>query len=440
MTQPPDRGARGTSRREFLTQTASLAGAGALLSTHDMIGATSGPIPAARRRAHPRPDEPVRIGVIGTGGMGTGHCQAITKLAEQGKENVQIVALCDVCEPRLEHAADKVEKAQKSRPDVYTAHEDLMARDDLHGVLIAAPEHWHAQLAEDAIAAGLDVYVEKPMTLRLEQALRLYHVSNANRHVIVQVGTQFIAQEKYQHARRLLREGGIGKATSSQTSYCRNSKDGEWLYYGIDPKWEPGVNLDWDRWCGPMGKQPWDPAVYARWRRYRKFSTGIIGDLLVHVMTPMIYAIEQGWPTRVVACGGHYVDKAMENHDQVDLTVQFEGQHTLTVSGSTCNEKGIETMIRGHEATLYLGGKDCVLRPERHWVEEIDEQKIICKSLPDQDMIRLDWLSCIRSREANLSPVELGMKVMVIVDLATRSMWEGKAFEFDPNSLIARAV
>jgi len=440
MKRPNNRQARGTSRRDFITATASLAGAGGLLSSCDLLGAASAPIPLARHRRRPAPDEPVNIGVIGTGGMGAGHCQAITKLAEKGEENVQITALCDVCEPRLEQAAARVEAAQKIRPDTYTAHEEMLARDDLHGVLIAAPEHWHAKLAEDSIAAGLDVYVEKPMTLRLDEARRLYQVSNANPDIIVQVGTQFIVQEKYQHARRILREGGIGKPTSSQTSYCRNSKDGEWLYYGIDPSWEPGVNLDWDRWCGPLGKQPWDPAVYARWRRYRKYSTGVIGDLLVHVMTPMIYAIEQGWPTRVVATGGHYVDKAMENHDQVDLIVQFEDQHTLTVSGSTCNEKGVETMIRGHEATLYLGGKDCVLRPERHWVEEIDEEKIICKSLPDQDMIRLDWLSCIRSREANLSPVELGMKVMVIVDLATRSMWEGTAFEFDPETLTARAV
>ena len=77
-----------------------------------------------------------------------------------------------------------------------------------------------------------------------------------------------------------------------------------------------GVNLDWDAWCGPMGKRNWDPKVFARWRRYRDYSTGIIGDLLVHEITPMLMAIEQGWPTRVVATGSHLVDKEMENFDQ----------------------------------------------------------------------------------------------------------------------------
>jgi predicted dehydrogenase len=238
----------------------------------------------------------------------------------------------------------------------------------------------------------------------------------------------------------MIREGKIGKPVFSQTSYCRNSKDGEWLYYAIDPAWEPGVNLDWERWCEPLGPAPWDPAVYARWRRYKRYSTGIIGDLLVHVMTPLIMAVDQGWPTRVVASGGHYVDKAMENHDQVNITIEFEGEHTMIVAGSTCNEQGLETMIRGHEATLYMSGNDLVIRPEVHWVDEIETETIQCPSIHDQDELRLNWMSCIRTREPNWSPVELGTKVMVVVDLATRSMWEGHAYEFDHETMTARAI
>ncbi len=436
----PSSAASRSSRRRFLANTAPLAGAGPLLSGY--AGAVDrSPLPSARARLPLGPDDPIRMAVIGTGGMGTAHCRAFLDLAKKGKAKVQIVALCDVCEPRLEKARKICEKGQGgAKVDVYGKHEDLLARDDIHGVLIAAPEHWHAPLAEAAVAAGKDVYVEKPMTLRLPEAQRLLWVTKANPDIIVQVGTQYMTRERFLRARDLIAKGEIGKPVFSQTSYCRNSKDGEWNYYRIDPKWEPGVNLDWERWCGPLGKQAWDPKIYARWRRYRKYSTGIIGDLLVHEMTPMINALEQGWPTRVVACGGHYIDGDMENHDQVNLTVQFEGGHTMIVAGSTCNEKGLEVMVRGHHATLYLGGKDLRVTPERHWVDDIEARTIECKPLQEHTAIRLDWLNSIRTRKPNLSQVELGTKVMVIVDLATRSMWEGKAFAFDPETMQARPV
>jgi predicted dehydrogenase len=293
-------------------------------------------------------------------------------------------------------------------------------------------------MAEDAIAAGLDVYLEKPMTLRLEDALRLKKVVDKNDRRL-QVGTQYMLWPKFHEARKLVASGAIGKPTLSQTSYCRNSKDGEWLY-GIDEQVKPGEMLDWEAWLGPAGPHEWDTEVYHRWRRYRDFSTGIVGDLLVHQMTPMMLALDVGWPVRVTASGGHYVDKAMENHDQVFLTIEFEQEHTMVVAGSTCNEQGLEVLIRGHEANLYLGGNDCVLRPERVFADDIDERTVKGAELDTQDALRLDWLRCVRTRDEVASPVEFGTRHMVIVDLATRSLWEGGAYTFDPRALKAARV
>jgi len=260
-----------------------------------------------------------------------------------------------------------------------------------------------------------------------------------NPDMIVQVGTQYMMRPKYPVARKLIEDGRIGKPTFSQTSYCRNSKDGEWHYH-MDPAWVPGEALDWERWCGPLGPVEWKPEYYAQWRRYRKFSTGIIGDLLVHMTTPLLFTLGAPWPTRVVACGGHYVDPEMENHDQVNITMELEGGHTMAIVGSTCNEQGLEEMIRGHQANLYIGGKDVVLRPERVFSDDIDGETIQCDTLDEQDMLRLNWLNCIRTREPNVSPVEMACKVMVMVDLATRSMWDGKAYAFDPRTLTASAI
>lgn len=437
------------SRREFLAATVATAGLSATLAslasaaeTATTGAAPGGPIPKAAARTPLKDGDPIRMGVIGTGGMGTGHCEAFLTLAKDGKCKVQIVALCDVCQPRLETA---LSKARALQPDVaietYSDYRKLLARDDLHGVLIATPEHQHAGIAIDALLAGKDVYLEKPMTLRLDEALRLREVVLANPDLRLQVGTQMTNLPRFHEARKILESGLIGAAVSSQTSYCRNSKEGEWKYYEIDPKWSPGVNVDWDAWLGHLPKRTWDPLVFARWRRYKDFSTGIVGDLLVHVMTPMLVALRPGWPVRVVASGGHHVDTEMENHDQVNLTIEFESGHVMIVSGSTCNEVGLETMIRGHKGNIYLGGRNCVVRPERIYAEEMDEKTIDCPDIGnDQDLHRIKWLQCIRTREQPDSDVEQGARVMVAVDLATRSMWDGGAYAFDTKTLRARRV
>jgi len=439
----------GPSRRDFLRSTTAataslLAGAGAFARGQEQPAAPANPgqeQPPAPPPPPPRPEPMIRIGVIGVGGMGSGHCESLLKQHKEGRENVRIVALSDVCKPRLDAAVELCsrEQVENGQPFPVQAHRDyreLLDNPEVQGVLIASPEHWHAQMAIDAIRAGKDVYLEKPMTLRLDDAFALWREQRGSDR-IVQVGTQFVMQPKYEEARRLISQGAIGHPVSSQTSYCRNTPIGEWNYYSIDDRVKPGEMLDWERWCGTLGPVPFDTFIYHRWRRYKRFSTGIIGDLLVHVATPLVWALDCGWPVRVTATGGHYVDKAMENHDQVNITVQFEKEHTLDVLGSTCNSTGLETLIRGHKANLFLGGNNCELRPEQPYAEQVEGQSAKFESVEDQSLLRMNWLHCMRTREPNRSPVELGTKVMVIVDLATRALWEGHTWGFSPASLSA---
>ncbi len=398
------------------------------------------PIPSAPKKSPKAEGERIRVGLIGCGGMGSGHLGSMMGQREANKEAFDVVAVCDVNQIRLDQAQKTATERQEGVTVVaYEDHRDLLAQKDIDCVLIASPEHWHATMAVDAIAAGKDVYCEKPMTLSIEEALWMRDTMDANPHMRLQVGTQYMMYEKYQVARKWVSEGRIGQPTLSQTSYCRNSKNGEWLY-GIDPKVKPGETLNWERWCGPNGLAEFDTEVYHRWRRYRHWSTGIIGDLLVHMMTPLMYSLDRGWPVRVSASGGHYSDKAMENHDQVMLTVEFEKEHTMIVAGSTCNEQGLEVLIRGHEANLYLGSNDCELRPERIFADDVDPERHECARISPQEALRLNWLKCVRTREENISQVELAAQVMIVVDLATRSMWTGSAWGFDPATGKAKAL
>jgi predicted dehydrogenase len=433
----PTNSSNNPSRRSFLASAAAVAGTAAF------VGLAQGREPLNRikpgksgARAALAKDAPVRMAVIGTGGMGTGHVHAFLDLTKAGRMNVEVVALSDVNKLHLETAQKAAQEKQGGKTvDTYGNYKELLARPDIHGVLIASPEHWHSKMAVDAILAGKDTYLEKPMTLNLQDAFDVYDTVNANPDLIFQVGTQGIQIPKFTEAGKVIKSGLIGKATFSQTSYCRNSKDGEWNYYKIDDRWKPGENLDWDAWCGPIGKMAWDAKRYIRWRRYRKLSTGIIGDLLVHEITPMLYAIRPGWPVEVKAIGSHLIDTEMENHDLVNIQVIFENGHQMIISGSTNNEVGLEKIVRGNKGNIYLNGRHCVVRPERVYSEDFDEKTIECPDIGnDQDMHRVAWIDSIRSREKAKADVELGTQVMTIVDLATRSIWDGHGYRFDPKT------
>ena len=426
-------------RRKFLAGAAALAGVGVFGGCATAGGTQHPPATKGKSFTPIAPDETIKIGVVGTGGMGDAHCVAFMNLAQQGRERVEIVAVSDVAIPRMASTGGGCAKKQGIEVAQYQYYKDMLERDDIHGILCACPEHWHAQVAIDAIMAGKDVYIEKPMTYDLDDAERLLNTVKANDQIL-QVGTQYVLYPKYAEARKLIKKGAIGKALWSQTSYCRNTPDGEWNYYRIDPAVIPGETLDWEEWCRPLGLVDWDPLVYWRWRRYSKYSTGIIGDLLVHMMTPLIWSLDAGWPTRIDAIGGHYVDKDMDNCDQVNLTVQFETEHTMIVAGSTNNATGLEVMVRGNKANMYLGGNNVVARPESRYVDDVDEMNVPCEGLEPHDEIRLDWMKSMRTRKAPMSPVELGYKVMVIVDLAHRSMFDGHAYTFDPKTRTAHRV
>lgn len=451
MTKSQDTQGPAGSRRDFLRTAAVLTGvglAGCASSKSGGIEPLAGtnsvkPKGLGTKPTPPSDDEPIKIAVIGTGGMGRGHCRTLTNFATRGEQNLEIVAVCDVNDLHAEQAVKDVQDAgQEAAPRMYRDHRELLAKEEVHGVLIGSPEHQHAIHASDAVHAGKDVYCEKPMTLRLDEAIALRETVHANPEVMFVVGTQKMMLPKYRAAKKLIEEGAIGTPVFSQTSYCRNSPDGEWNYYELDPAWRPGVNLDWDAWLGHMPKREWDPKVYIRWRRYRDFSTGIIGDLLVHEVTPLMFALDSlGWPNRVVATGGHYIDKDMENHDQVNINVTLEDGHSMIVAGSTCNEVGLENLIRGHEANIYLNGRHCELRPTRPFVDLVDPMRVESPDIGnDQDQMRLAWLRSIRDRKQPDSTVDFATKVMVVVDLATRSLWDGHAYEFDSKTMKVQRV
>ena len=188
----------------------------------------------------------LRIGVIGAGGMATNHMQTLVKMRKA--DNFEIVNVCDIYEKRLDKAAHLTGGAPVKD------YRQLLENKDIDYVLIATPEHWHFQMAMDALDAGKHVYVEKPMTQNIAQGRTLAEKVKATGRKL-QVGVQGMSDESYAVAYEHIKAGELGNVVLAQIDYSRNYHGDFWAGddYPIDADAKPGVNLNWEAWLGRSG-------------------------------------------------------------------------------------------------------------------------------------------------------------------------------------------
>ncbi len=309
--------------------------------------------------------ERLRVGVIGCGGMAKNHMRNLVKMRES--DNVEVIAVCDVYEKRLEQGA-ALTGGKK-----YRDYRRLLEDKDIDYVLIATPEHWHYQMAVDALGAGKHVYCEKPMTQTAEQAAKLVAKVRGTK-LKFQVGVQGMSDDSYETANRYIREGALGKVVLAQIDYSRNYPKEFWPYK-IDPDAKPGVNLDWDAWLGPAPKRPWDPLRYFRWRHYWDYSGGIATDLFVHRVTRIIRALGLTFPKFGAAAGGkfYFTQSPAEVPDTLNILLDYPEGLTVQLVSSMANGAKIHHMIRGHKATLYFHPDGFEIVPEERVAEGMEK-------------------------------------------------------------------
>jgi len=238
------------------------------------------------------PNDRIRVALIGAGGMGSADSES-----SQQVPGVELVAVSDIYQGRLTRAKERWGNQLFTTRD----YREVLARKDIDAVLIATPDHWHAQISIDAMNAGKDVYCEKPMVQRVQDGMAVVEAQR-NTSRIMQVGSQRVSSIVYKKAQELLQAGAIGELNMVEAWWDRNSAIGAWEY-SIPPDATP-ENIDWDRFLGSAPKVPFEPVRLFRWRNYRDYGTGVAGDLFVHLFSGMHFVTGAHGPTRVFASGG----------------------------------------------------------------------------------------------------------------------------------------
>ena len=231
------------NRREFL----GASGAGLLTAP---FGSTS-PVPAG-------PNDTINVGIVGPGGRGA---NLIEECVEYGKKyNARLTAVCDIWSLRRESGSALVAKASGAQPKVYRRYEEMLADRDIDAVIIATPDHSHAKLLVQAVEAGKDVYVEKPMANVLEEANQALDAVRRTKR-IVQIGTQRRSYPKYREAARLMREGIVGDIVKVDV-VINDYSPYRWAATPEEIAKVRESDTDWKTWLMGKPDRPFDPRIY----------------------------------------------------------------------------------------------------------------------------------------------------------------------------------
>jgi len=334
------------SRREFINRSAAgTVAAAAVLRAP--LGFTAPP---------DSPNGRIQLGIIGVGAR----VQSGLLDAAMAVPGVAVVGVCDAYKGRVERAIARTAGRAKDYGDWKT----LLADKSIDAVIIGTPDHWHRIHTVEALRAGKHVYLEKPMTLGVEDGPEMIAAAKASGRVL-QIGSQGISSKMQETAREMIRGGKLGKVTLIRASFNRNTRSGAWLY-PIPPDANEKT-VDWAAFLGPAPKKPFSLERFFRWRCYWDYSGGIATDLFVHLLTTIHFLMDAQMPSRVVAMGQNYRYK--ETHevpDTVNAVLEYPEGFAVNLSSTFNNQASAESgfEVLGTEAALVMRGDQMVLKPE----------------------------------------------------------------------------
>jgi len=389
------------TRRDFFSESGKIAFAAAALSAsaQQVLGA----------------NDRIRIGCIGVGQRGRDRLKAAQR------NGGEIVAICDVNEMMLDLAEGLVRAAKPKR---YRYHEELLARDDIDAVIIASPDHWHHDHVVDAVRAGKDAYLEKPMAHSIEESRDIVKVVTATDR-IVQIGNQRRSGPHWEKARELVAAGKIGKLRFVRTWDTRyRPKD---PYVARAARFD-AKKIDWARFLGNAPSRPFDPVRCSAWRWFWDYGGGLMTDIGPHRLDVAHWISDTQGPRSVVANGGNYHSPLWETPDNI---------HSILDCGTFCINFNVHFMngYDGGGAGFYGTGGTIIQSKGK--MRHVDTHgKVLDEwDTPGEGEAHMrNFLQCVLSRKRPNSPVDIAHKVLAGAFLGNISYLKGRRIHWDPET------
>lgn len=379
-------------RKEFI-KNSSLLAAAALLTNSKVFGFQ---------------ENIVRVGLIGTKGMGWSNLNAILKVP-----GVVCTALCDVDENVLKNRAMELKK-RDINVKTYINYQDLLSASDVDVVIVATPDHWHCMQMVDAVAAGKDVYVEKPIGNSIRECEIM--VAAANKHKrVVQVGQWQRSQQHFRDAMNFVHSGKLGKIRLVKA----------WAYQGwmksipVEPDAPVPAGVHYDKWLGPAPKRAFNPnRFHFNFRWYWDYAGGLMTDWGVHMLDYALIGMKVTDPISVMASGGKfaYPDDAAETPDSLTTVYEFDGfnvqweQATGIDLGPYQKTHGVSFI--GNNGTLVVNREGWEVIPEKGRMDAVAFQRSQDNGL---DMHMINFVEAVRkkSTEGLHAPIEAGAHIAI---------------------------
>jgi predicted dehydrogenase len=363
-------------------------------------------------------NERVNLGLIGCGGRGTGVMGTFQKT-----ERVNVTAVCDVYAERIDRAIQRATGAKG-----YGDHRKLLESKDVDAVLIATPDHWHAGTAIDALNSGKDVYVEKPLTLTIEEGPRIVKAARVNNR-ICQVGMQQRSGSHYLQAKEeYIKSGKLGKITLARTWWHGN---GAHLQKAPASLAQKPSNLDWARFLGPVKWRDWDPQQFWNFRAYLDFGGGQVTDLFTHWIDVVHMFMDQDNPVSAVAAGGIYQYRdGRTAPDTINVLLEYPTGWTATFEATLApGLTGAAVEIVGTEGRLFITRGEF-----QYYSKERGAPPVIVKSPKEQTIEHVEnFLDCVKSRKLPNGDVYIGHRSAAASHLGNIAYLQKRRLRYDPD-------